>query len=64
MMEVQMRFVRVPRADGTMAYINPQLVRAVVASDKDISLVQFDNDHVLMIREQVDKVAQDIEAAL
>lgn len=59
-----MRFVRVPRADGTMAYINPQLVRAVVASDKDISLVQFDNDHVLMIREQVDKVAQDIEAAL
>ena len=59
-----MRFVRVPRADGTMAYINPQLVRAVVASDKEISLVQFDNDHVLMIREQVDKVAQDIEAAL
>ena len=59
-----MRFVRVPRADGTMAYINPQLVRPVVASDKDISLVQFDNDHVLMIREQVDKVAQDIEAAL
>ena len=47
-----------------MAYINPQLVRAVVASDKEISLVQFDNDHVLMIREQVDKVAQDIEAAL
>jgi len=62
--EVDMRLVKVPRADGSVAYVNPQLVRAVVASDKHISLIQFDNDHVLMLREQVDKIAQDIEAAL
>ena len=59
-----MRFVKVLRADGTMAFVNPQLVRAVVVSDKQISFIQFDSDHVLMIREQVEKVAQDIEMAL
>ena len=62
-MEVQMHFVKVTRADGTVAFINPQLVRAVVASEKQVSYIQFDNDHVLMIREPVEKVAQDIETA-
>jgi hypothetical protein len=58
-----MRFVKIPRADGTFAFINPHMVRAVVANDKFISIVQFDNDHVLMIREPVEKVAEQIEAA-
>ena len=59
-----MRFVKVPRADGTFAYVNPLLVRAIVASDKQISTIQFDHDHELMIREQAEKVAQEIESAL
>jgi uncharacterized protein YlzI (FlbEa/FlbD family) len=58
-----MRLVRLPRADGTIAYINPHLVRAVIVNDdKQTTLVQFDNDHVIMIREQADKVAEKIEA--
>jgi uncharacterized protein YlzI (FlbEa/FlbD family) len=58
-----MRLVRLPRADGTFAYINPHLVRAVVVNeDKQTTLVQFDNDHVIMVREHADKVAQEIEA--
>lgn len=56
-----MRLVRVVRVDGTIAHVNPQLVRAVVYSDKEISLIQFDSDHVLMIRADVEKVAKDIE---
>jgi len=59
-----MRLIRFPRADGTNVYVNPQLVRAVVASDKDFSLIEFDNAHVLMIRGTVDELAKEIEAAL
>lgn len=58
-----MRLVRLPRADGTVAYINPHLIRAVIVNDKQTSMIQFDNDHVIMVREQVDKVAEQIEAA-
>ena len=58
-----MRLVRLPRADGTIAYINPDLIRAVIVNDdKQTTLVQFDNDHVIMVREQADKVAEKIEA--
>jgi len=58
-----MRLVKLPRADGTFAYINPHLVRAVVVNeDKQTTLVQFDNDHVIMVSEHADKVAQEIEA--
>ena len=58
-----MRLVRLPRADGTVAYINPHLIRAVIVNDKQTSMIQFDNDHVIMVREQADKVADQIEAA-
>ena len=58
-----MRLVKLPRADGTVAYINPHLVRAVIVNDKQTSMIQFDNDHVIMVREPVDKVAQQVEAA-
>jgi hypothetical protein len=58
-----MRLVRLPRADGTVAYINPHLVRAVIVNDdKQTALIQFDNDHVIMVREQAGKVADEIEA--
>ena len=59
-----MRLIKVTRADGTSAFVNPQLVRAVVATEKQMSFIQFDNDHVLMIREKVETVAQEIESAL
>ena len=59
-----MRLVRLPRADGTNAYINPLLVRAVVVNDKQTSMIQFDNDHVIMVRETADKVAERIEAVM
>ena len=58
-----MHLIKFPRADGTNAYVNPVMIRAVVASDKEFSLVQFDNEHVLMIRAPVDKIAEDIAAA-
>ena len=58
-----MRLVRLPRADGTVAYINPHLIRAVIVNDKQTSMIQFDNDHVIMVREQADKVADQIEVA-
>jgi uncharacterized protein YlzI (FlbEa/FlbD family) len=61
-LEVEMRLVRVPRADGTVAYINPHLIRAVIVNDKLTAMIQFDNDHVIMVREQADKVAEQIEA--
>ncbi len=57
-----MRLVRLPRADGTVAYINPHLIRAVIVNDKQTAMIQFDNDHVIMVREQADKVAEQIEA--
>jgi uncharacterized protein YlzI (FlbEa/FlbD family) len=57
-----MRLVKLPRADGTVAYINPHLIRAVIVNDKQTAMIQFDNDHVIMVREQADKVAQEIEA--
>jgi len=63
-MEIGMRLIKVTRADGTSAFVNPQLVRAVVATEKQMSFIQFDNDHVLMIREKVETVAQEIESAL
>lgn len=59
-----MRLVKLPRADGTNAYINPLLVRAVVVNDKLTSMIQFDNDHVIMVREAADKVAERIEAVM
>lgn len=59
-----MRLVKLPRADGTNAYINPRLVRAVVVNDKLTSMIQFDNDHVIMVRETADKVAERIEAVM
>jgi len=59
-----MRLVRLPRADGTVAYVNPRLVRAVVVNDKQTSMIQFDNDHVIMVRETADKVAERIEAVM
>jgi len=59
-----MRLVKLPRADGTNAYINPLLVRAVVVNDKLTSMIQFDNDHVIMVRETADKVAERIEAVM
>ena len=59
-----MRLIKVTRADGTSAFVNPQLVRAVVATEKQMSFIQFDNDHVLMIREKVETVALEIESAL
>jgi hypothetical protein len=58
-----MRLVKFTRADGTIAYANPLLIRAVVTTDKNYASIQFDNDHTLMIREQVDKIALEIEAA-
>jgi len=63
-MEIGMRLIKVTRADGTSAFVNPQLVRAVVATEKQMSFIQFDNDHVLMIREKVETVALEIESAL
>jgi len=59
-----MHLVRLPRADGTEAFINPLLVRAVVVNDKQTSMIQFDNDHVIMVREPAQKVAERIDAVL
>jgi uncharacterized protein YlzI (FlbEa/FlbD family) len=59
-----MRLIKVTRADGTSAFVNPQLVRAVVAAEKQMSFIQFDHDHVLMIRETAETVAKEIESAL
>jgi hypothetical protein len=59
-----MRLVKLPRADGTAAFINPLLVRAVVVNDKQTSMIQFDNDHVIMVREPAETVAERIEAAM
>ncbi len=39
------------------------LIRSVIASEKTFSLIQFDNEHELLIRDSVDKVAELIEAA-
>ena len=58
-----MRFMKVTRADGSNAYVNPMLIRSVIASEKTFSLIQFDNEHELLIRDSVDKVAELIEAA-
>jgi hypothetical protein len=60
-----MRFVPLQRADGTTVYVNATLVRAVAVteSDKSTSLVQFDQDHVILIRELAEKVAQLIQAS-
>jgi hypothetical protein len=61
---ITMHLVRLPRADGTEAFINPLLVRAVVVNDKQTSMIQFDNDHVIMVREPAQKVAERIDAVL
>ncbi len=53
-----MHLVKLPRADGTFAFINPHLVRAVVMNDKQTAMIQFDADHVIMVREQAEKVAE------
>ena len=53
-----MHLVKLPRADGTFAFINPRLVRAVVMNDKQTAMIQFDADHVIMVREQAEKVAE------
>ena len=53
-----MHLVKLPRADGTFAFINPHLVRAIVMNDKQTAMIQFDADHVIMVREQAEKVAE------
>ncbi len=55
-----MRLVKLPRSDGSFAYVNPLLVRAVVVNDRQTSMIQFDADHVIMVREEAEKVAQRI----
>jgi len=57
-----MHLVKLPRSDGTFAFVNPQLIRAVVVNDRQTSMVQFDADHVIMIREEAEKVAEQIAA--
>lgn len=57
-----MRLVKLSRSDGTFAYVNPLLVRAVVVNDRLTSMVQFDADHVIMVREEAEKVAEKIMA--
>ena len=32
-----MHLIKFPRADGTNAYVNPVMIRAVVASDKEFT---------------------------
>ena len=59
-----MRLVKLPRSDGSFAYINPLLVRAVVVNDRQTSMIQFDADHVIMVREEAEKVAQRIAGEL
>ena len=59
-----MRLIRILRADGTSAFVNPLLVRAVIANDKRTSMIQFDNDHVIMARDTAEVVAREVEAAL
>jgi len=58
-----MRFIALPRADGTTIYVNPVMVRAVVEQDKSISYLQFDQDHVVMLREKADKIVEMILAS-
>ena len=58
-----MRLVKLSRSDGTFAYVNPLLVRAVVVNDRLTSMVQFDADHVIMVREEAEKVAEKIMAS-
>ncbi len=58
-----MRLVKLSRSDGTFAYVNPLLVRAVVVNDRQTSMVQFDADHVIMVREEAEKVAEKIMAS-
>lgn len=55
-----MRLVKLPRSDGSFAYVNPLLVRAVIVNDRQTSMIQFDADHVIMVREEAEKVAQQI----
>jgi hypothetical protein len=56
-----MRLISFERGDGSTAYINPLLVRAVVFSTATMTFLQFDSDHVVMVKGSVDEVARTLE---
>jgi hypothetical protein len=58
-----MRLIPFERGDGTTAYLNPMQVRAVVFSTATMTFVQFDSDHVIMVKGSVDQVARSLESA-
>jgi hypothetical protein len=58
-----MRFISFERGDGSTACINPLQVRAVVFSTATMTYVQFDSDHVIMVKGSVEQVARSLEGA-
>jgi hypothetical protein len=53
-----MRLVSFERGDGSRIFINPLQVRTVVVSDKAMSYIQFDTDHVIMVKGSAEQVAE------
>ncbi len=58
-----MRLISFERGDGSRVYVNPAQVRAVLVSEKTMSYIQFDNDHVLMVKGGAEEVARALEDA-
>jgi hypothetical protein len=56
-----MRLIAFERGDGSTIYINPLQVRAVLVSNETTSYIQFDNDHVLMVKGDIHKVVRAID---
>ncbi len=56
-----MRLVAFERGDGSTIYVNPVQIRAVLVSNESMSYIQFDNDHVLMVKGDIRKVVQAID---
>ena len=53
-----MRLVAFERGDGSAVYVNPLQIRAVLMSGDKMSYVQFDNDHVLMVKGSIEEVVR------
>jgi len=59
-----MRLISFERGDGTKVFINPQLVRAVAASDQTRTYIQFDLDHVILVKGTADDVVRALTAGV
>jgi hypothetical protein len=52
-----MRLISFERGDGSRIFINPLQVRTLVVSDRAMTYIQFDSDHVIMVKGTAEEVA-------